>query len=391
MTKRGWAWYGAAMPVRGLVKRVALFASCLQFSIGCAAGSSTADTAQKAPANSQHESTPSSTPTSDSSAAKVASPQQPEQQSAADQQPITRNLELCSDVWSPYTDAQGKPRLALDLVHEALRRVGVTAATRMTEPGGVLPALQSHKYDGSAALWKSPDREQYLLYSEPYLQNRLVLLGRSDGNVGAQTLGELKGQRLGLVTTYSYGLKAEDLKDVKLVYGSSESENLQKLLKGEIDYMLVEELLVYHLFQSGGQKAKTLLKAGTKSLLTRGLYLALQKDLPGAREILRLFNEQVRQLVLDGTYNRVLNVSWLGSDADQDGQYELVLSGTAAGTAPPEQHYQLFGATAQSAPRFVIQGQTYQDWQSVPQQYKVSPQMALPEFEPGINLVLLDF
>jgi len=316
-------------------------------------------------------------------------PQQPS--TTNPQVPITRNLQLCSDVWSPYTDEQGKPRLALDLVHEALRRVGVTATTRMTEAGGLLPALQAHQFDGSAALWKSPDREEYLLYSEPYLQNRLVLLGRVDGNVGAQSLSELRGQRLGLVATYSYGPQVADLKDVKIVYGSSEAENLQKLLKGEVDYMLVEELLVYHLFQSGGKKAKTLLKAGTKSLVTRGLFLALQKDVPGAQEILRLFNEQVRQLVLDGTYNRVLNVSWLGSDTDHDGQTELVLSGTAAGTAPPEQHYQLFGSVSQTAPRFVIQGQTYQDWQSVPQQYKVSQQMALPEFEPGINVVLLDF
>lgn len=379
------------MHVWGLVSRVALFTSCIQLAVGCAAGSGSGGTAQQPTTRSEPTSNQSSVETTSAkSAAEQASA--PARSEATDsQQTITSHLELCSDVWSPYTDAQGKPRLALDLVHEALRRVGITAATSLTEAGELLPSLQSNKYDGSAALWKSPDREEYLLYSEPYLQNRLVLLGRTDGNVGAQTLGDLRGQRLGLVTTYSYGLTAEDLKNVKVVYGKSEAENLQRLLKGEIDYMLVEELLVYHLFQSGGKKAKTLLKAGSKSLVTRGLYLALRKDLPGAPEILRRFNEQVRQLVLDGTYNRVLNVSWLGLDADQDGQNELVLSGTAAGTAPPEQHYQLFGAATQTAPRFVIQGHTYQDWQSVPQQYKVSPQMGLSEFEPGINLVLLDF
>lgn len=306
-------------------------------------------------------------------------------------EPVPLTLKLASDVWSPYTDEDGKPRLALDLVHEALRRAGITATTSLTQPGALTPILENQEFDGSAALWKSPDREQYLLFSEPYLQNRLVLLGRAGSNVSAQSLADLKDKKLGLVTGYSYGPALETARGVQLVYGKSEPDNLEMLLNGDLDYILVEELLVYHLFQKGGAKASSLLVAGTKSLLSRGLHLGLQRDLPGAKEILRRFDEQIHQLLLDGTYNRVLSVSWVATDTNRDGKNELILAGNAAGAAPPERHYRLFGDDTQTAPHFVIEGQVYQDWQNVPERYKVPQKEGLDSFEPAMNVVLFKF
>ena len=37
----------------------------------------------------------------------------------------TRELRLVSTAWPPFTNAPGQPRFALDLVDEALRRVGI--------------------------------------------------------------------------------------------------------------------------------------------------------------------------------------------------------------------------------------------------------------------------
>ena len=43
--------------------------------------------------------------------------------------PGTGKLRLVSTVWPPFTDVAERPRLASDLVHEALRRSGVEAET----------------------------------------------------------------------------------------------------------------------------------------------------------------------------------------------------------------------------------------------------------------------
>ena len=55
--------------------------------------------------------------------------------------PLRIALRLGSDVWPPFTDSAPRPRVAIDLVHTALKRSGVRAATGRTalrcpgEPG----------------------------------------------------------------------------------------------------------------------------------------------------------------------------------------------------------------------------------------------------------------
>ena len=49
------------------------------------------------------------------------------------------------------------------------------------------------------------ERERALLFSEPYLENRLILVARRGSDVSAATLAALKGQTVALVEGYAYG------------------------------------------------------------------------------------------------------------------------------------------------------------------------------------------
>ncbi len=83
-----------------------------------------------------------------------------------------RQLKLVSTAWSPFTNAPGQPRFALDLVEAALKRMGITAETVIVDEARLTPSLLSGEFDGSAALWKDAERERALIYSQPYLENR---------------------------------------------------------------------------------------------------------------------------------------------------------------------------------------------------------------------------
>src|SRR3954451_13087863 len=114
-------------------------------------------------------------------------------------------LRLVSTAWPPFTNEPGQPRFALDLVEEAFKRLGFSATTTIVEPARFAAAVLSDMYDGSAAAWKNPERERLLLFSQPYLENRLVLIGRRGEDVSAAGLGALKGKRIALVEGYAYG------------------------------------------------------------------------------------------------------------------------------------------------------------------------------------------
>ena len=48
-------------------------------------------------------------------------------------------LHLVSTPWSPFTNAPGKPRFAIDLVLEALKRAGIAADSTIVEEGKLTP------------------------------------------------------------------------------------------------------------------------------------------------------------------------------------------------------------------------------------------------------------
>ena len=88
-----------------------------------------------------------------------------------------RQLQLVSTAWSPFTNAPEHARFALDLVGVALERVGIIAQTVIVDEGTLTPLLLSDEFDRSAALSRDTERERALIYSQPYLENRLSSSG----------------------------------------------------------------------------------------------------------------------------------------------------------------------------------------------------------------------
>src|SRR3954471_5178838 len=144
-------------------------------------------------------------------------------------------LTLVSTAWPPFTNEPGQPRFALDLVEAALGRVGLTSKTTIVGASEFTPMLVSGRFDGSAAAWKDPDRERALIFSQPYLENRLVLVGRHGADVSAKAPGDLKGRSVAIVEGYSYG-DAIDTAGMAVVRSRGEEDSLAQLLKGSVDY-----------------------------------------------------------------------------------------------------------------------------------------------------------
>jgi len=292
----------------------------------------------------------------------------------------TSRLRLASDTWPPFTNVAGKSRLAIDLVHEALRRAGVGEETTIATWKDVTAGLGDGRFDGSAAIWRSPDREKFLLFSKPYLENRLVLVGAKGADVSAPRLDALAGKRVAVVEQYAYGDAVEGAQGPRFIQGQSDQENLTKLLGGDVDYMLVDDLLIRYLVKQQYEEARRRLEIGTIPLVLRTLHFAVRRDLPGAKAIIDGFNEQIDKMLADGTYNVILQLDWIRADVDHDGQPELVAGSTHAGTVAPTTSYAILsGLPPGSAGRFEVRerywidGRVYETWDDVPERYKKPP------------------
>jgi polar amino acid transport system substrate-binding protein len=295
-------------------------------------------------------------------------------------------LTLVSTVWAPFTNEAGQPRFALDLVEAALGRIKRSAKTTIVPPAQFTTALLSGKFDGSAAAWKDAERERELIFSAPYLENRLVLVGRYGADVSAKSLADLKGRRVAIVEGYAYG-DAVEQSGAAFVRAASEEECLALLLKLTVDFALMDDLVVEFIVRNYPKESATRLQIGSNPLITRELHLALRRTLPDAESIIAGFNAQLRGMVADRTYHRLLHVDWIAADINGDNRPEYVPASDRPGPAPPQRVYTLFSTPRQlvetlpkievsknpnSNAGFYIGGNIYSDWASVPENYKTT-------------------
>ena len=155
-----------------------------------------------------------------------------------------KEIRLGSDEWPPFTGSHGTERAALELIHTALDRAGYQATTVIEEWKQVEAAIRRGDLDGSAAMWRTKAREKTLVFSAPYLENRLVLIGRTGSDVSAARMTDLAGKRVAAVGQYAYGDDVSNANGVIFVNSKSDQDSLDKLLAGVVDYMLVDELVV---------------------------------------------------------------------------------------------------------------------------------------------------
>jgi polar amino acid transport system substrate-binding protein len=274
----------------------------------------------------------------------------------------THRLKLVSTVWPPFTNAPGQARFALDLVEAGLGRIAVSATTEFVDAAQYTTSLMTGPFDGSGAAWRDAEREKALIYSQPYLENRLVLVGRKGAVVSSAKLAELRGKRIAVVEGYSYG-EIENAGPV-FVRSKSEEDSLRLLLDSKVDYTLMDELVVQYIVNNYATEARTKLQFGSTPLIRR--------------------HAQLRNMIVDRTYHKLLHVDWIRADVDGDGQLEYIPKTDQAGKAPPQQAYALVAdekvKLATGPQRFYIGKGIYNSWSDVPDSYKVSaPGIASPD------------
>lgn len=299
-------------------------------------------------------------------------------------------LTLASDPWPPFTNNDEKGALALDLVKFALKRSGRDVTFEITQFTEVIDGILKKEFDGSAALWKNKEREEVMLFSEPYMFNQIILVGREGADVSADEITDLSGKKIGVVADYAYGdlmtrttVGDEDEKNgATFVTGASDQENLQKLLNNKLDYILVDALLVEYAKKHQLSQLEAKLDFGSNILFSRALHFAVRKDVPRAQEIIDGFNREIKAMATDGSYSRILELTWVKADMDGDGVMEYVLNGDKAGRLAPSTAYSLVpkSQSEMTADNYYIDGKVYKGWDSVPNRYK-QPQVTQQQLE----------
>ena len=146
----------------------------------------------------------------------------------------------------------------------------------------------------------------------------------------------------------------------------------------------MDDLVVQYIVSNYPRESQTRLQIGTAAVVTRPLHFAVRRSRPDAESIISRFNAQLRGLIADRTYHKLLHVGWIRADVDGDGVAEYVPASDKAGTAAPQNAYLLSSIDGTKnairvlpiSSRVYVGGTIYPDWAAVPNRFKVEDPLA---------------
>jgi len=161
--------------------------------------------------------------------------------------------------WEPYApftfaDANGEATGAdIDMIEAIAEQIGCTIVPVELPWARILREVEQGTLDLSTSTSRTPEREQWALFSQPYRETEIAIYVRrgETPRFALQELADIPEQqlRLGVIVDYYYGEAvaeaAADPEFAAWVDGAPDYQtNIRKLLSGRIDGFLVEDVAV---------------------------------------------------------------------------------------------------------------------------------------------------
>ena len=201
----------------------------------------------------------------------------------------------------------------VDLAKEAAKRLGSEVEFKAIDWNSKEAELKSGRID---IIWNgldiTPERQENMLFSEPYMDNRQIVFVKKGNDQGIKAEADLAGKSVGTQagsTAEAYIDKAEGLKDSFKefkTYGDYVSAFMD-LENGRIDALVCDEIVGRYAMSKQGDKFDALdVTIGPVSQFG----IAFRKDDTALRDKVQgVFDEMVK----DGTAGKISN-QWFGAD-----------------------------------------------------------------------------
>ncbi|RDH44526.1 substrate-binding periplasmic protein [Zooshikella ganghwensis] len=177
--------------------------------------------------------------------------------------------------------------------------------------------IEGHdKFDGVSFSFTNKEREKEYLFSVPISEHREVLFHLKKTNIPDwKTLEELKDFKFALTRGYTYTDELWDLVDKKVINSdiiASDISNFKKLAAGKVDIFPMDEITGWRIVSSELPVAKDTLTIHNKPLRSTTGHLIISKKHKKSAELIKVFNEGVKELKGSKVYDDFLSNLYKG-------------------------------------------------------------------------------
>jgi len=213
---------------------------------------------------------------------------------------------LACNEFPPYkmeNSSSGLPGFDVEFLHEAFNRVGVKPEILYMPWKRALESAKKGKVHGICSCSKTPDRENYLTFSDPLGKASSGLFSLTEQNFPKlKTLEEVGAKSIGTITGYNLNRKLRAAKLQNTIELDSERQGLRMLLIGRIDYYYSYEAPTRYYLAALDMAEQV----QYQELAFTNYFTCFSKKAAGTEELLKKFNVGLSEIKADGTYARIL-------------------------------------------------------------------------------------
>lgn len=198
---------------------------------------------------------------------------------------------------------------AVDISAEIFERLKVQRIVITYPMKRLLKDMKSGEIDGSLFLLKTPERSEYLTYTEPLMKIRGLLWSRKDrkgGVIQFNNLEDLKKFHLGATLGYSYGVKLDRvLRETRHTSSLTDYDNYNLLLHGRIDAFPGNEVVAKGIFKKNTH-FKNMFAPAKNSFADWEFHMVISNKSP-LIEFLPEINKIISDLKNEGFIEKIIN------------------------------------------------------------------------------------
>lgn len=220
------------------------------------------------------------------------------------------HVSFATTEWEPYS-GENLPGYGVGsaIIAEACSRVGIKPTFHFMPWKRAMDDVRIGKYDALYSAYGSRDRSKTYAISKPYISGQLVLCAKRGTNIHWDgSIRSLTPYRIGVVLGFVNTPEFDNAKYLDKDVGPSDLLNLNKLLNGRIDLVVIDLYQALYLIKNSPVLQGSLADIYflQPPLSRKNIHVMFSKALPNWKKNLELFNKGLESIEKDGTKNHIM-------------------------------------------------------------------------------------
>jgi len=193
------------------------------------------------------------------------------------------------------------------LSKEAFKRTGYDLIVVFVPWKRAMVEAKNGIVDGVMGAWYNKERTEFFSYTDWIGESTLTFIKRKEDLIEFESLQDLKGYHIGIVDGYTYTEAFDKAAFLNKQMVHSTELNVRMLFKKRVDLIPDVEQVVQYIVKSKFNHESIKLESVGKPLKIHKIFNLISKKNPKYKKITQDFNQGLKLVREDGSYDAILN------------------------------------------------------------------------------------